>query len=682
MAGFELLDEDEVAGAPAPAKGFVMLDEPAPPTWGEVAKDVGKSAGSKYLEGAISLIGAPIDIPQAVEQGTRAASRWFTGQTPEEQEASLRETAFGYSLKDTIPAINVAGTIKDNLSRLAGREFYEPKYWQGQAVGTVAEMVPGAVMGPGGVVRRAVTGAVVPGVAAETAGNLPGVKGTALEPWVRGGAAVTAGGGAAIATAPKTAERALSDATRHLKPAVFAQAQRLIDDAAAMGVRLTGDEAIQQVTGGATRLGDLRRVVEGSRGGGDVLKPLMAERPGQVRRAGERELNAFGEVPDPMRTGLGVRNAATTELRNAQTAVNAATQPDYLAAGRARLGPQIQEALETDPLYVHHLNEVRNTPGLNRGIEHLPNDSVDVVNLVQQRMREAAEAARMPGQASSSNLIAANLEDARTAPLEAAETVTGGAYGDFARARARQGQLRREFLEPLTEGPVGQVSRTADVGEQARTVFPAAPNPGSERWAAETVGRVARQDPQAAQGLVRTHLQSAFDEATQNLASGPNQFGGAKFAAVVAGNGQQARNLEAAVRALPEGNLRWEGFRRFLDVLETTGQRPQPGSATSFNEAIKADLKAGSVAGDVATAAKTGGLSLVKRFTDFRERLNLGRNTEQIAAILTRPDSGRVLARLAREPAGSSRAGVLALRLSYMGRQAANGSAPPTITED
>ena len=131
------------------------------------------------------------------------------------------------------------------------------------------------------------------------------------------------------------------------------------------------------------------------------------------------------------------------------------------------------------------------------------------------------------------------------------------------------------------------------------------------------------------------------------------------------------------MRALPEGNLRWEGFRRFLDVLETTGQRPQPGSMTSFNQEIARDLKAGGVAGDVATAAKTGGLSLVKRFTDFRERLNLGQNTQQIAAILTRPDAGRVLARLAREPAGSGKAGVLVLRLTYMGRQAASRSASP-----
>ena len=125
---------------------------------------------------------------------------------------------------------------------------------------------------------------------------------------------------------------------------------------------------------------------------------------------------------------------------------------------------------------------------------------------------------------------------------------------------------------------------------------------------------------------------------------------------------QQARHLGAAVRALPNGNLRLEGFRRFLDVLETTGQRPR--SATAFNEAIKQDLKAGSFAGDVATAAKTGSLSLVKRFSDFRERLNLGRNAEQIAAILSRSNSARVLERLAREPAGRGRAGVLVLRLT------------------
>jgi hypothetical protein len=73
---------------------------------------------------------------------------------------------------------------------------------------------------------------------------------------------------------------------------------------------------------------------------------------------------------------------------------------------------------------------VRNNPGLNRGIENLPNDSVEVVNLVQRRMRETAEAAGRPGQANSNNLIAATLRT-RAAPIAVAEAVTGGSMASL-----------------------------------------------------------------------------------------------------------------------------------------------------------------------------------------------------------------------------------------------------------
>jgi hypothetical protein len=693
MAGFEILDEAEAAAPPtaAPGKGFVILDEPAPVSALDAAKDVAKSAGAGYLRGAAALAGAPFDLPRAIETGVRKFSRHITGQTPDQQEASLRENALGYGLKDVIPAFG-SQSILSGLER--GREavagfapsfvsanqgpLHTPETGAGQVAHTLGEFVPGAIAGPGGVARKLLTGAVAPGLAAEGAGNLPGVKGTWLEPFARGGAAILGGGAATLATAPRTAEATLARTVAGQDQGVFVQAQQLMDDAAAAGVRLTGDEAIQYVTGNATRLGDLRRVIENSQGGGDVLKPLMAERPGQVSASGRDALASLAYGPqDPLRTGLGAQRAATTELADAQTAVNAATHGDYTAAGRQRLGAQVQQGLETDPLYVHHLNEVRNNPGLNRGIENLPNDSVEVVSLVQRRMREAAEAARMPGQANSSNLVAANLEDARSAPLAAAETVTGGRYGDYARARAAQGRLRQDFLEPLNQGPLGDVSRTADLAEQGRAVLPNVPAPGSERVVAETVGRIARQNPQAAQGVIRSHLESAFEEATQNLASGPNQFGGAKFAAAVAGNGQQARNLEAAITAAHGGNPEvYQGFRRWLDVMEATGHRPQMGSPTAFaGETIK-DLKTGGVVGDAVTAAKTGGVALIKRFTDFRERLNLGENTAQIANILTRPDAARVLGQLAREPEGTARAGILALRLTYMGRQGLRSAGP------
>ncbi|MFO1149076.1 MAG: hypothetical protein U1E62_11945 [Alsobacter sp.] len=505
-------------------------------------------------------------------------------------------------------------------------------------------------------------------VRAAKAGGMGFVLGAGASPLIESAARVAGNGGLARAIGRGTARGAVGDALDGVAPQTIDAAETLMQDAAQRGVRLTWDEAIQQVTGGATRLGDLRRVVENSRGGGDVMKPLMAERRGQVQAAGQQALGDIAQQPlDPVRTGLGAQRAAEGEIGGAQQAINEVTRPYYQRSQQQRVGNQIHQGLLDDPLYERTLQEVRNNPALNRGIENLPDDNVAVIDLVQRRMREAADNARMPGQANSSNLIAANLEDARRAPLEAAERVTGGRYGDYATARDMQQTLRQNVLEPLNEGPVGQISRTGNVRTQGEALLPSVSAPGSENIVAEAVHRLARRDLQATESLIHSHIRAAFDEATQNLPGGANQFGGAKFAAVIAGNGQQARNLEAAIRALPHGDQRWQGFRRFLDIMEATGQRPQQGSATAFNQEIIKQLKQGSLATEAATAVKTSGTSLIKRVTEFMDQVNLGRNTGQIARILVDPRSAQFLRQLAVAPRRGTQASALAVRLIGVG---------------
>jgi hypothetical protein len=672
-----LWDDDPIVG-PVKPKGPAWENDPIvgeAPSAPNVLKDVAKSAGAEYLKGVAGLLGAPADIAGLVTKGYDWAEQKIRGESADERRARTAE----YDKNALIPPATMekfgSHSIVEGLENLGGK-LHKPETALGRGVGTIAGFVPGAVLGPGGPIRKLAAGALAPGVAAEAGGNLPGVKGTALEPWVRGGAAVIGGGAAALATAPRSAETALSRSLQGVDAGtVIPQAQALIDDAARMGVRLDWDEAIQQVTGGATRMGDLRRVVENSTGGGNVLKPLLAERPGQVQAAGDQAIGALAPNRlDPLRAGTGAQRAAEREIADAQAAINAATRADYGAAGRQRIGAPAQQAIETDPLYARALAEIRENPELSRGIANLPNDSVEVIDLAQRRMRELATNRRAPGEANTSNLAAANLEDARRAPIEVAEQVTGGRYGDYARARATQQTLRENILEPLDAGPIGKISRTTDITEQGKAILPNAPPPGSEQVVAEIVGRLARQNPDAAANVIHSHVRAAFDEATQALPTGPNQFGGAKFAAIVAGNGQQARNLQAGVEAL-HGPEAWRGFRRFVDVMEATGQRPQAGSATAYNTQLMKELsQSGNIAPELAGAAKTGGMSMFKRFNDYREQMNLGNNTAQIARILSDPRSGALLTRLATAP--QSQWPVLALRLSYMGKQGARSAGP------
>lgn len=687
------------AAAPAPEKNVFdpIVGKPG------VVEDIAASAPSSAMKGVAGAAGIVGSLGDLWNKGGSRALAWGLTKlgyfTPEQAEAAVASTdklSEGFSrnakMKDaagaaTLPQKVVRGIdaaltppsaedLNQNFQSVAGN-YTEPQTLPGQYVGTAIEFAPSILFGGGGLGSRAVQTLAAAG-ASETAGQAARKFAPSLEPAARAVGAVAGGVGSAMAFRPTSARQAVGESLQGAQPAQIDAAERLMTDAANMGVRLTWDEAIQQVTGGATSLGNLRRVTENSVGGGAVFKPLMAERPGQVQQAGSVIFG--GMTPpgmNPVRAGTAARRAAEGELDDAQRAVNTATRPEYTAAQAQRVGPQVLAGLHGDPLFAQALREIRNDPALHRTIGNLPDDSVAVIDLVQRRLREMGENARVPGQATTSNLRAANYQDARTAPVEAAERATGGPYGDYARARQTQEKLRRDFLEPLTEGPLGTIAGTTDVRAQGRAILPNQPAAGSDPVVTETVSRLARRDPRAAQGVIANHLQSAFDEATQNLAIGPNQFGGAKYAAVIAGNGQQARNLEAAVTALPNGQQTWAGFRRFLDVLEATGQRPQPGSMTSFNTQLMKDMQQPGALGALAEGAKTGGVSLVKRLTDFRDRMNLGNNTAEVARILTDPRAARMLRQLADEPANSGRAAALVARLTYMAETAAQRGSEP-----
>lgn len=180
------------------------------PSYGDYAKDALRTIPDGLARGIAGTIGAPIDIPQMIESGARAAQRAITGQTPDEQDAFLREHALGYGLKDYIPKINVGQTLSDAVGAT-----YQPKYLPGQYVNTLAEFAPAALGGGGGAASR-LASVVIPALASETAGQA--AKGTEMEPFARFGGALLGSGGAAGAgrlTSPTTPLSELSSGARN-----------------------------------------------------------------------------------------------------------------------------------------------------------------------------------------------------------------------------------------------------------------------------------------------------------------------------------------------------------------------------------------------------------------------------------------------------------------------------------
>ena len=645
---------------------LIPQDKPASGGALEAVKDYGRSILSNLDKGVAGIAGFPADIARGAIALSDLEKAYRSGR-PYEQIRDERDR--GATIPSTTFDKYGGGAFHDE----SGLK-YEGQTAGSRAVGTIAGFIPGALVGGGlGSVRGIAAQVAAPAagtLAAQGANSVLGIQGAPAA--VLEGAGALAGGGiGSFATRAGQAERAVAQAAGNLSPQVYRDAQALMDDAAQMGVRLTADEAIQQVTGGATRLSELRRVTESSPGGGDVLKPLMAERPGQVQAAGRSQFEGISPNQlDPTVAGARVRAAAEGEIEGTRQSINAATRPDYRAAAQHTLDPADFAPISRDPAFQASLRRLRNDEVLGPQYAEMPDNSVAVIDAVTKDMRDRGIALGNKANPGFNSQTAGMYSSGATEARSIARDPARGGVQAYDDALTAQTQARRQNLEPLENGPVGQIAETSDLAAQGERLLPAVPDKiNAEAGIGDAVRRIATRDQQATRSLIRNHVQSAFNEATQNLASGPNQFGGSKFASIIAGNGQQAANLEAAVRALPNGDQRWQGFRRFLDVMEATGKRPAAGSNTSPDTVLRRDLSQGGAAGELVAAVKTGGTSLLKRFNEFREQMNLGGNTAQIANLLTRPDAARLLGQLAETPPNAARAQILALRLSYMGRQ-------------
>lgn len=617
-----------------------------------VPADIAYSAASGVGRGVAGIAGLPGDLAQ----GSKQLGRYMGFEPP---QRSAMDHIAGYFGADRVP------TSQDIVNKASEMGLpladYQPQTTAGRYARSAAEMVPGAIIGPGSIAGNAIRYGVVPGLAAEAAGQA--TQGSSLEPYARAGAAVAAGGVGAL-TERRNVNEIISRAAQGAGPDDLARAEALMQRAQASGVPLTRAEALQQVTNGATAMGDVQRVVEGQ----GQLRPFMSQRPEQVRQAVQGQLDNIAPAnAQPSTIGPEIGRMAQGEIDAVRRGINDTTRPLYDQLGNYQIPASDFNRLASDPIVANTLQEVRRNPELGRTVQGLADSDPRVFDLVQRRLGEQADAAMSPANPSTSRIMQANNLNARQGVIDTVDAATGsrpGVPGVYEQARTQQEALRSQYLAPIENGPLGRLAKRDITTRQAiDALFPKNPVSGTEQETLDAVARLSASNPSAARQLVRAKIEQTFQTATKDLQGSENQFGGAGFRKALIGQQQEAANMAAALSGLPGGDRLLQGFDHMMEIMQATGRRQQIGSQTAFNQEMLSELKKGSVAGETVS---TGGIKLAGRIQQAYQDWNMGKNTDQLARLLTDPRASDEFRRLAEAPRGSARAISAATRLGIM----------------
>lgn len=611
--------------------------------------DVLKSIPTGLARGAVGLATAPFDLGAA-------AGRFAVNTAGHALDPNFVE---GEALPS---ATRAANTVLDKGT--GGALGYDAKTVPGQYAQTISEFAP-AALNPTRTLANLVRYAAIPGAISETAGQL--TKGSDAEPAARAVTGILSGGAAAALERPSSALQIIRSAAPKLSEQDAATAADLMTRANQAGAPITVSEAVQHATGGATKLGDLMRVVEGSQKGGAVTAPFFAQRPQANAAAASRTFDQIAPAStNPTEIAPRIQSAAKEQIQGLEAARSSAVEPYYTAASTQKVPDQnildiiarIDEAAGKDKtgILAGPLQHAKSLLVESPGTPAIPGQRVALErpNGVIYSHTPATPSTPPKPVTDIENLDRArkylrdkiNLPDfaAEATPKEAAGSVSdilsalkdsmAKASPDFAQGLQTYKDITESTVNPAIRSPTGQLASSETLPQQTSVLFSPKPLADSAQQIGRTMADLVQREPSAANDITRNHLSQQFSEANQNTVGGPNQFGGAKFAAQVAGNPQQNKNLAAVLRALPSGANKAEAVQNLLDTFSAQGTRQRPGSQTAFNEELQSTI--GGQGGAVSKGAEmaTQPMRLLHAFGDAFQRYRYGKNTSAMAKML------------------------------------------------
>jgi len=507
-------------------------------------------------------------------------------------------------------------------------------------------------------------------------GTLEGVKGLGIDnAYVQmiAPALVMALSGGAMATR-NTPSTIVNDAIKGMNPQQLEAADALVKLSYSKGSPITGAEAIAQVMGG-NRLTSTQRFVEQQPQGNSaqIMSDFLRKRPEGNQYMFDATVgkvnpySSFDEAP------VRLQQTAEKTIKDAESFRTKATEPYY---------KQTEKNLKVTESDVGGLLSGPSGDAIADAINHVTTNSYTGVKGLKSDDPRVLIAAKKYLDAQYSNFsskMGSTFDD----------TKAGFAYGgsrqlddflarkspSYAEGRTGYQQLSQDVVTPLKSGRVGQLAEPVKSSEQgiraqSDILMPKAPRATSPSDITKTIEILRKQDPTIARDWTRQNLKGIFDETTKEATGGQNQFGGAKFAATIAGNKQQRDNLRALVTS-SSGMQAWKGFEDMLDVLQAQGQRLPANSATSFNQMMAQEMGSGGLGALPTTVTQPS------KVAKFYESWRIGNNSEMLAKLLTDPNTIKKLEELAKTKPNSLKAQTIVNSIAggYIGQK-------PEITEE
>jgi|694.fasta_scaffold95707_3 hypothetical protein len=417
-------------------------------------------------------------------------------------------------------------------------------------------------------------------------------------------------------------------------------AQQLQKNSVNIGMPITGAEAIAQVSG-QRGLTTTQRFLEQAEPSQGTMNQFMAGRPAGVQQGFGNLMQQVSPNTPTSATPFNLQQAGQNVIRGAESSVTGNVSPYFMQAGKQAVPNTDIAGMMTNPKIADAVEHVRSTGTY--GVKNEPANSVKTLIAAKQYLDD--QYSKQMNAVTGAEKNAARVTYSANRQLD---DYLNTVSPDYAKGSQKFEVAQKTQMTPLKQGVIGQIAEGATGADVLMPQKPVSLYPADIK---RTADLLRRKDPNALPEWTRQNLEGIFNETTQNLATGQNQFGGPKFAAAIAGNKQQRDNLRTLVTET-SGMQAWQGFERFLDVAQAQGQRMPANSATAFNEMIKGELGSGIV---------SKGLTVFKpsNIVNWAENVQLGRNADMLAKMLTDPDSVNKLQELARTGPRSAKAQTL-----------------------